>query len=71
MFDPILTKLIIDVDSTYKKYVGISGKLTVRLDKALYGCIESVKLWYDLISSKLLGLGFIQNPYDNACSTKR
>ena len=63
-FYPVLTKLIIDVDSSYEKYVGASGKLTVRLDKALYGCIESAKLWYDLISSKLLGLGFIQNPYD-------
>ena len=63
-FDPILTQLIIDIDNSYGKYVGTGGKLTVRLDKALYGCIESAKLWYDLISSKLLGLGFIQNPYD-------
>ena len=63
-FDPILTQLIVDIDRTYVKYVGKSGKLTVRLDKALYGCIESAKLWYDLISSKRLGLGFIQNPYD-------
>ena len=38
--------------------------MTVKLEKALYGCIESAKLWYDLISSKLIELGYTQNPYD-------
>ena len=64
MFDPTLTKLILEIDPSYKQYIGKNGKLTVKLDKALYGCIESAKLWYDLISSKLIELGYTQNPYD-------
>jgi len=63
-FDSTLTKLIVDIDQRYAKFVGRNGKLTVRLDKALYGCIESAKLWYDLISTKLTGLGFQHNLYD-------
>ena len=62
--DPTVAQLIVDIDNTYGKYIGTNGKLTVRLQKALYGCMESAKLWYDLISDKLLGLAFIQNPYD-------
>ena len=64
MFDPVLTQLIIEIDPNYKQYVGASGKLTVKLEKALYGCIESARLWYDLIFSKLKGLGYVENPYD-------
>ena len=34
------------------------------LEKALYGCVESGKLWYDLLSSKLCELGFTANDYE-------
>jgi Reverse transcriptase (RNA-dependent DNA polymerase) len=41
------------------------GKVYVKLNKALYGCVESVKLWYDEISKKALsGMGFVANPQD-------
>jgi hypothetical protein len=39
--------------------------MVVQLDKALYGCIQSAKLWYDHFSSSLKRLGFVQNPLDN------
>lgn len=35
------------------------------LDKALYGCIESARLFYDNISKVLLDFGFEKNPYDH------
>ena len=38
--------------------------LYVRLKKALYGCVKSALLWYELYSSTLVDLGFIINPYD-------
>jgi hypothetical protein len=38
--------------------------------KALYGCIESGKLWYDTLSSKLLANGYVQNPYDKCIFNK-
>jgi Reverse transcriptase (RNA-dependent DNA polymerase) len=40
------------------------GCVYVKLDKALYGCVESAKLWYDEVSSTLLALGFVRNPHD-------
>jgi Reverse transcriptase (RNA-dependent DNA polymerase) len=34
------------------------------LEKALYGCVESAKLWYDNISGLLMSIGFSQNARD-------
>ena len=40
------------------------GCIYVKLEKALYGCVESAKLWYDEVCATLLGLGFERNPHD-------
>lgn len=37
------------------------GRLMVKLDKALYGCLESSKLWYENIKRALIDYGFIMN----------
>jgi hypothetical protein len=42
------------------------GTLIVRLDKALYGCVQSAKLWFDKLTGVLKDLGFTANPVD-AC----
>ena len=36
----------------------------VKLDKALYGCIQSAKLWYQHLRATLESTGFIPNPCD-------
>jgi hypothetical protein len=36
----------------------------VQLDKALYGCVQSALLWYELYSSTLMDMGFELNPHD-------
>ena len=51
-------------EPTFKSYLTRDGSLLVALDKALYGCIESARLWNDEISSKLSSLGFSANPRD-------
>ena len=38
--------------------------LYVKLDRALYGCIQSALLWYELYSTTLMEMGFTLNPYD-------
>ena len=38
--------------------------LYVRLIKALYGCVKSALLWYELFVSNLQEMGFTLNPYD-------
>ena len=48
------------------------GKAVIylRLNKALYGCLKSAMLWYNLFSETLEGLGFIINPYDQCVANK-
>jgi hypothetical protein len=40
------------------------GCIYVELQRALYGCLESAKLWYDEICGTLTGMGFVANPKD-------
>jgi hypothetical protein len=42
----------------------------VRLLKALYGCVESSKLWYDDVRKELIKLGFTHNPEDECVLNK-
>jgi hypothetical protein len=74
MPDYVLMKLVGDavdimcnVNPRYTQFVTIEhGKkvLYLRLLKALYGCVKSALLWYDLFIGKLKERGFILNPYD-------
>ena len=55
------------LDPNLEKSVTIEkGKkvLYVRLKKALYGCVQSALLWYELYSTTLKDMGFTLNPYD-------
>jgi hypothetical protein len=38
--------------------------------KALYGCVKSALLWYELFTSTLQGQGFELNPYDSCVANK-
>ena len=63
--DPTLSKFLVEMYPD--KYTGMTddrGNLTVKLKKALYGCIESAKLWFETLQNFLLELGFSQNPHD-------
>jgi len=48
-----------------------NGSIIVKLDKALYGCIESAKLFYDHISNVLLNYKFVKNAYDQCVFNKK
>jgi hypothetical protein len=43
------TMVLVHIDETYKKYVQKNGTCIVQLKRALYGCVESARLWYELI----------------------
>lgn len=65
--------IMCEVNPEYKQYVRIeNGKkvLYVQVLQALYGCIESALLWYELFSSTLEKEGFIINPYDRCVANK-
>ena len=59
--------LMCEVEHSFRDHVVREGKkdvLYLRLDKALYGCVRSALLWYNLFSSTLKDMGFVLNGYD-------
>ena len=59
--------IICKMDPSYKAYVTTENGqkvIYVRLHKALYGCVQSALLWYNLFSETLIEMGFVLNPYD-------
>jgi hypothetical protein len=62
--DKVLTDLLVAIDPRYQEFVRKDGTMIVELQNALCGCIESAKLWYDLLSETLTRDGFIKNPLD-------
>jgi hypothetical protein len=67
---PVIAKMLVEIDENYKKYLLPDGSLVCYLNKALYGCIESARLFYDNISKTLLDFGFVKNPYDGCVFNK-
>ena len=59
--------IMCSVNAKYNAFVVVEhGKKTLYLQllKALYGCVKSALLWYELFSSTLTSMGFVLNPYD-------
>ena len=55
--------LFCEIDPSLKEFVTIEKQQKVG-DKALYGCVQSAILWYELYSTTLQDMGFVVNPYD-------
>ena len=51
--DPVMADLLAKVDPVYSRFKDIDGSIIVKLEKALYGCVESSQLWYDNLTNKL------------------
>ncbi len=61
------------VNPCYSLYVVLEHGIKVlylQLLKALYGCVQSALLWYELFSGTLQGMGFSLNPYDPCVANK-
>jgi Histone chaperone involved in gene silencing len=67
-------ELMCELNPTWKKHLRYDARgrayLYVRLKKALYGCVRSALLWYELYSSTLKDMGFVINPYDQCVANK-
>ena len=65
--------IMCEVNPEYNKHVryerGVKV-LYVQVLRALYGCLESALLWYNLYSTTLVSLGFELNPYDLCVANK-
>eukprot|EP01041_Mallomonas_annulata_P006699 gene6701-13583_t len=60
----VLTGILSSLDCGLHNLLTDDGSLLVKLDKALYGCIEAAKLWYRHLRSSLESHGFIGNSMD-------
>jgi hypothetical protein len=69
--DPKIAKIMVEMDPSVKGFLNPDGSLYVRIVKALYGLQESAKLWYELLSLKLLGMGFVRSNYDHSLYYKK
>ena len=65
--------LMCEVNPNFKKDVIYENGMKVLyliILRALYGCIQSALLWYNLYSNILVEEGFIINPYDKCVANK-
>lgn len=62
--DPLVAAILMKLDASFSQFRRDDGCVIVKLNKALYGCIQSAKLWYNLLSSILIGAGFQMNSED-------
>jgi hypothetical protein len=59
-----MSSIMIKMSPRYSRFIDHKGCIVVRLDKALYGCVESAALWYENLRVSLLDLGFVPNAHD-------
>ena len=64
--DSNTANILVSADPSAGRFVQKNGSLLVKLKKALYGCRQSGRLWYNCLSSFLIKLGFVMNAKD-AC----
>jgi hypothetical protein len=65
--------ILCDVCGDYRQFVTYeNGKKVLYLEllKALYGCVQSALLWYELFTGTLEAMGFELNPYDFCVANK-
>ena len=62
--DKNMTGMMVKLSPEYADYVDTRGSVVVRLDKALYGCVESAALWYENLKESMRKLGYTPNTID-------
>jgi len=70
MLDPVVASILAELDPTIEAMRDEKGVLYVKLKKALYGCVQSAKLWYDKLCEALLSDGYTKNSYDSCLFNK-
>ena len=62
--DKTLATILCEIDGVYERFKNLDGTVVVELDKAMYGCIEAARLWYDDLRATFEGMGFTANTED-------
>ena len=69
--DKTMSEFLITLDPSYRTFLDDRGGVTVRLEKALYGCVESSSLWYENLRTTMLSLGYKRNEMDVCVFNKK
>ena len=69
--DAEMTKLMCQLDPSYRAYITDKVKVIVELDHALYGICEAGLMWYKNIKGKLLTIEYFESEYDQCVSTRQ
>ena len=65
--------ILCEINLEYREHVRVvNGRkvLYVKFLRAIYGCIESAMLWYNLYVNTLKDMGFELDPYDRCTANK-
>lgn len=69
--DKYTTSIIIDTFPEYRAYALPNGTMILRVQKAMYGLIESAWLWYKELEKHLLSIGYTVSSSDRALFYKK
>jgi hypothetical protein len=70
MLDTPLAKIVCEEWPAMKTSLDDKGRAYVRLKKALYGCVQSSKLWYERLRIELQRIGYTVSPMDECVFNK-
>jgi hypothetical protein len=62
--DEVNSELLCQLRPEYRVFLNTRKELVVKLEKALYGCVQSARLWYDNFRQYLVDLGYVVNDKD-------
>jgi hypothetical protein len=62
--DPICTGILCEMDQSYTSFKRNDGSIIMKVSVAIYGLIESAKLWNEELHKTLSELDFIRNPVE-------
>lgn len=62
--EPFVAKVLCDIDPKVETCKDEQGRVVVKLTRALYGLVQSAKLWYEKLKGVLEAAGFTINPHD-------
>jgi hypothetical protein len=68
--EPMLVSILAKVAPEIKPFTDRSGKLLVKLDKAMYGTLDAAKIWCDKLTGALRDMGFEHNDVDPCVMNK-
>ena len=68
--DPLIASITAQICPEMEHFLDKRGRMVVRLDRALYGCVQSAKLWFEELTSTLKKMGYTSTSVDPCVMTK-